>query len=843
MFLAFLVLPLFACSSNKAPVKQEVIFDIIRDSDGDGILDDGDKSGFVGDNRCTDNLTSGCDDNCVSVSNIDQKDTDADGIGDVCDSNIGVETVPYPEAKPTSTSDTSSDTSETGPSEGITFSRADFFAGKYSALGHLDGYGLPHYLEKGITIEDLVNDLGNLPITEQPARIYFPRALALHKKDAKKSLYLSESNALGLYSFNSGREASIAGDYGLSGNAIGNGKSALFDFVKGLAVVPDELVGPKQLGWLVPGDLVVADSRNGVLKKINENGIVDYVRFLDYQNILKVPSPSRLAFVDGALFILDNGIEKILGDEKIWKLSAEIDPKTGDPKPVLSEFIKKWEKDSYYAGGGGIVRHNDDYFISLGKGLHRYYKTCSSDSTENGTAGQTCTFNYEPVLPNDIKYCDFVLLVGDKLYVPYYGASGGTLAGIDLSKSAVDGYSLQIIAGSTEKTGYIDSNTATEARFESILADAVYDPDENTIILADLANNAIRSVRLGDGAVSTLIGIPPVEDEAAKTAPGPINDPKLARFDAPILAFNPIKGGGEKIGELFIGDLYYAGLRKTAIVGPSIDNLPANFSLEMVSPDIWGSRYAFDENGVSYTTRTTKNALEMTDFAGDKTTLLAGKWGTTGDCADGVGEGARFNKPFGLAWLNGYLYVADMLNHAIRRIDVNGTDGTPGYVKTFAGKCEVSGNADGLGQEASFFQPYLILAIKELNALISVEFELNRIRKIDETGAVVTLLPGGKGYADGQAGSALFKRIADIDYLLNDAGEIELIIEDAGAGTIRKLNLATLNVMTLLGVPNEVAAIDGDTKSARLSNLQTIQCVREIKACFVSDGTAIRIVK
>lgn len=57
-----------------------------EDTDSDGIFDDGDFSGVVGDNPCVGGETLFCDDNCPEVPNIDQADADANGVGDYCES-------------------------------------------------------------------------------------------------------------------------------------------------------------------------------------------------------------------------------------------------------------------------------------------------------------------------------------------------------------------------------------------------------------------------------------------------------------------------------------------------------------------------------------------------------------------------------------------------------------------------------------------------------------------------------------------------------------------------------------------------------------------------------------
>ena len=169
---------------------------------------------------------------------------------------------------------------------------------------------------------------------------------------------------------------------------------------------------------------------------------------------------------------------------------------------------------------------------------------------------------------------------------------------------------------------------------------------------------------------------------------------------------------------------------------------------------------------------------------------------------DGAGAGPTFAYPIGVARdANGIIYVADSINHIIRRI-------TPdGVVSTFAGRPGIAGfaDADGSGPAAIFNFPTGLAVDRNGNVYVA-DTTNNVIRKITSAGLVSTLagLPNFAGFDDGAGRNALFSHPSGI--AIDAAGM--LYLADTENLTIRQITPAGV-VTTLVGVPTITGSIDG----------------------------------
>jgi sugar lactone lactonase YvrE len=216
---------------------------------------------------------------------------------------------------------------------------------------------------------------------------------------------------------------------------------------------------------------------------------------------------------------------------------------------------------------------------------------------------------------------------------------------------------------------------------------------------------------------------------------------------------------------------------------------------------------AVDSAGNVYVADTDNNAIRRVTTAGVVTTLagLAGSSGT----ADGSGSTARFNGPSGIVVnATGNLYVADTLNHTIRRII------TTGVVSTIAGVAGESGFADSYGSFARFYGPQG-LALDASGNLLVADTNNNAIRRIVTGSGVVTTVAGWAGTAgstDGANSQAQFRYPSGV--AVDSAGNI--FVADTDNHALREI-VPSGAVRTLAGLAGSSGSADGVGTAARFA--------------------------
>lgn len=159
---------------------------------------------------------------------------------------------------------------------------------------------------------------------------------------------------------------------------------------------------------------------------------------------------------------------------------------------------------------------------------------------------------------------------------------------------------------------------------------------------------------------------------------------------------------------------------------------------------------ALDARGNLYVADSLNHTIRKISPAGEVATL-AGLPGVAGS-ADGSAGAARFNGPFGVAVDGaGTVYVADSRNHTVRAI-------TPdGRVTTLAGRAGEPGSSDGRGSEARFRNP-LAIAVDPEGKLWVADYDSSSLRTIAPDGRVTTLAGQAcaSGFQDGIGAAARF---------------------------------------------------------------------------------------
>jgi sugar lactone lactonase YvrE len=561
------------------------------------------------------------------------------------------------------------------------------------------------------------------------------------------------------------------------------------------------------------GNVYVADTENGVIRKITPAGVVTTRNGTTGTTAVPFSHPRGLV-VDGSgnIYVAntnDATIQKVAPDGTVTTL-AGTSGSTGHVDATGSAAL-------FNLPQGIVLDSAGNLFVSdPGSSTIRKVTPAGVVTTVAGTAGTSGSADGTGVAALFSNPYGMAIDSADNLYV----ADNGNAVIRKITPAGV----VTTLAGSKGVLGSADG-TGTAAQFNQptdVAADAA-----GNVYVADTGNELIRKITPA-GVVTTLGGAPGIVGSADATGSN-------ASFNGPAGV------AADAAGNIFVADSLNNTIRSGVPAAPGTGGTgaPANpnvggtsaGNVALINTGSAGGTTAFlyptgvavDSSGTAYVTDASYNTVQKITPTG-LTSRLAGSPGFAG-MHDGAGIIALFNQPGGNAIdSTGNLFVADTGNATIRKIAPDGT------VSTLAGAPASRGNQDGTGASASFSAPSGVAVDGAGNVYVADAFG-QVIRKITSAGVVTTLAgsPGARGEADGTGGAARFNHPTSV--AVDSAGTV--YVADAYNDTIRKVTAAGV-VTTLAGSAGISGGNDGTGRNA-LFNQPMGVAVDAAGNVFVSD--------
>jgi sugar lactone lactonase YvrE len=355
-------------------------------------------------------------------------------------------------------------------------------------------------------------------------------------------------------------------------------------------------------------------------------------------------------------------------------------------------------------------------------------------------------------------------------------------------------------------------------------------------LLSALAATALPARRLSAQTrrVRTVAGTgaPGYEPEGASGAEArrtPITNPYgiVAGPDGS-LYFCEVDGGRTRRLDLTTGRLItIAGSGRKAYEGDGGPALDASFSAP--------HEIRFDADRHLFVVERDAHVVRRIDAVTRTVTTVAGR-GTPGFSGDGgPANRAELRQPHSIAFdAAGTLLICDIGNHRIRRVDPR-----TGVMATFAGTGERRTTPDEAALEGTPLngprsidtdgQGTIFLVLREGNAVVAIDQRTRRLRRIAGTGATGFTGDGGPAVA------ATFNGPKGVAW----APDGRLYIVDTENHAIRRIDLATRVIDTVLGTGERGDGPDGDPRACRLARPHGVVVHRG--SVYVTDSENHRI--
>lgn len=301
----------------------------------------------------------------------------------------------------------------------------------------------------------------------------------------------------------------------------------------------------------------------------------------------------------------------------------------------------------------------------------------------------------------------------------------------------------------------------------------------------------------------------------------------------------------DKKGNVYFCEWYYGLIRKvdistgiiTTIAGGLVADLSDNIlAVNALVRHPWG--LTVDSIGNLYFAEQQFNQVRKIDTNGIITTIAGlpyqiyqGQGSFSGDGA--LATAALLNGPSDVAVdMAGNVYIADGNNHRIRMVN------TSGIITTIAGSSIGALGDGGLAINSKLYYP-LGLAIDKNNNLYIGDAGNHRIRKIDASGIINTIVGTGVQGNTGDGGLAVLAKMGSTRGLqVDNSGN--LFFADRDYGVVRKVDNSGV-ISTIVGTG--INGYSGDGGLATLAQIDPIDCTFDKAGnLFITDNLRVRIV-
>lgn len=466
-----------------------------------------------------------------------------------------------------------------------------------------------------------------------------------------------------------GLVTTLAGAAGMPGSVDGNGTSARFRGLAGVAVDG-------------AGNVYVADTDNRTIRKITPGGNVTTLAGtagmggnIDASGAAARFGEPRGLAVDtgGTLYVADYGahtIRKVSAGGTVTTLAGSgAAAGSADGTGAAARF--------YFPSGVTVDGLGNVYVADTANDTIRKISAAAVVTTLAGLAGRSSSVDGTGSLA---RFEDPYALVAD---------TGGNVYVADATDHTIRKITpagvVTTLAGSAGNFGSADGS-GSSARFRGPLGLAV--DSSGNLYVADTGNSTIRKIS-ATGDVTTLAGV--AGSHGSSDGAG-----SAARFSAP----NGI--AVDTAGDLYVADTANNTVRKISAAGMVTTLAGTPGAVGLVDGSGSAARFsvvfdvAVDGAGDVYVCDHGNHVIRKITAAGVVTTLAGS--GIAGS-NDGAGTAASFRYPTGVAVdVAGTVFVADTDNHKIRRISA------AGLVSTVGGGSG-HGSLDGAGTAALFFNP------------------------------------------------------------------------------------------------------------------------------------------